>query len=93
MEVQFVYCSRLSFLPTQHAYTMIQSKHVLICMFKHLCRQRQFCRKERAELPLELTAVSPWPNEANFDESLEGAAYSTVQNIAYETAAVHIYGE
>ena len=68
-------------------------------MFKHLCRQRQCCEKEKAGLPLEQTAVSPWTNEANFDESLEGstqpggAAYSTVQNSLYETAAVHIYGE
>ena len=57
-------------------------------------RWRQKCNyheKESAGLPLQLTAVSPWPNEI-----LEGSAQpggAEVNNTAYETSPVHVYGE
>ena len=68
-------------------------------IYKHLCRRRRYREKENAGLPLQLTTVSPLPNEANCDESLEGstqlggAEYSTVRNTPCETVPVDTYGE
>ena len=73
-------------------------------MYQHTCRRRQkykHCEKEKACLPLQLTAVSPWPNEAQKDDILDGSTQPggaecaiVVSDTTYVTVpAVQMYGE